>query len=134
MSRVGHVTPRTPTPVPPMPDAASRWARGVISHSLGPGPLALELCRPLEPDRSAVPYAYFLSRRDGAERDQRHRLLVFLADQLRVRRVAVVAQRDDAKDDARPLSVTAEAEVVVAEARLFDPPGVGRVVHNHRAR
>src|SRR3954470_17499874 len=114
----------TRRPTPP----ASRWflhpASRIPTSALG---------RRREPERAPIADADLLPLGNRAKRHQRHRLLRFVADDLRVRLLRMVAERYDAKNDARAVLPIAEAEVVVPEPRLRDAPRVGIVIHDHRA-
>src|SRR5687768_18155130 len=61
-----------------------------------------------EPERPPIPDRDLLTRGNRPERDQRHLLIGFAADDLRIRRLGVVAERDDAEDYAGALSAFAE--------------------------
>src|SRR4051794_21021967 len=91
------------------------------------------LGRGREPERTPIPDADLLPLSNRAKLHERHCLLRLVADDLRVRLLCVIAERDDAEDDARAVLPIAEAEVVVPEPRLRDAPRVGIVIDDHRA-
>src|SRR5690349_8759034 len=107
----------------PPPYAASSW--------MFPGGRSR---RGREPERTPIANADLLALGDGADGRQRHHLLRLVADDLRVGFLRVIAERDHAEDDARPVLPVAEAEVVVPETRLRDAPRILIVVDDHRAR
>src|SRR5205823_14885128 len=92
-----------------------------------------------KPERPAIADTDLLTVRDRAERNEGDHQRFLMPDDLGVRLLGVVAERDDAEDDAGAILPLAEAEVVVAEARLGDAPRIrvivddDRTAHNGRA-